>query len=583
MAVKKQIYTGDFETTTDPQDVRVWASCLVKLEDFSTAFISNNIEDMFDYLKNKNSDVYFHNLKFDGEFILSYLLSNGYKHDNSHNSHTFETLITDSGIFYSITVYFARSGKKLKKVTFYDSYKKLPFKVATIAKTFELEDSKGIIDYNTYRPIGHELTPEEKEYIILDCRIVAQALKIQMDKGLKKMTNASDALNCYKQLIKKQNFERWFPVLPVELDEDIRRAYKGGFTYLNPRFANKRITRGITLDVNSLYPSVMYECLLPYGYPMYFDGEYVQDDKYPLYISRLECEFKLKKDHIPTIQLKNNRAFVETEYLTSSNGEIVQLTLTSVDLKLFLQHYDVYNLTYINGYKFKGAAGMFKDYIDYWGHIKETTTGAMRQLAKLMLNSLYGKFATNPKSRKKIPVMDNDGVVRYILDNPELRDPVYTVMGCFITAYARYKTISSAQNVFDRFIYADTDSLHLVGDDIPEGLDIHPTKLGAWKHEGTFCDSLFVRAKTYLETMLETKKDTLQNYCELLNKSTDIYRESDGIHYKSTKVTCAGMPDNVKELVTYDNFHSGATFDGKLMPRRYKGGIVLQPTTFTIT
>ena len=49
-----------------------------------------------------------------------------------------------------------------------------------------------------------------------------------------------------------------------------------------------------------------------------------------------------------------------------------------------------------------------------------------------------------------------------------------------------------------------------------------------------------------------------------------------------TKVTCAGMPDNVKEQVTYDNFCPGATFSGKLMPRRYPGGIILEDTTFTI-
>lgn len=582
MGVKRKIYTGDFETTTDPNDVRVWASCLVEVDTLKTAFIGNDIESFFEFLKNKNTIVYFHNLKFDGEFILSYLLKNGYKHTHTKGSKTFDTLITDDGVFYSITVIFEKKNKKYNKVVFYDSLKKLPFKVAVISKAFELIDEKLSIDYKAFRPIGHELTEEERQYIINDCRIVAEALQIQFSKGLTKMTNASDALNGYKEIITKSMFEKWFPVLPVELDADIRLAYKGGFTYLSPRFKNKRVKGGITLDINSLYPSRMYDCLLPYGYPMYFEGEYETDDRYPLYIVRLRCEFEVKKNHIPTIQLKNNRAFIETEYLTSSNGEIVEMTLTNVDLELFLDHYDVYNLEYVSGWKFKGVIGMFKPYIDYWMHIKETTTGAMRQLAKLMLNSLYGKFATNPKARKKIPIMDADGVVRYELGDPELRDPVYTAMGCFITAYAREKTIRSAQSVYDRFIYADTDSLHLVGVDVPEGLEIHPTKLGAWKHEGTFVDSVYIRAKTYLETMQEVKKDTLRNYCVLLNKSFEITREDDGIHYLDTKVTCAGMPDNVKEHVTYDNFTSGSTFDGKLMPRRYKGGIVLQETTFTI-
>lgn len=584
MAIKSQKIVADFETTTDPTDVRVWAVCAVDIDTFETVHIGNNIHDFFQWLSNKHTVCYFHNLKFDGEFILHYLLSHGYEHNDTHSPKTFETLITDDGIFYSITVYFAKENKKYRKVTFYDSLKKLPFKVSVISKAFELPDEKLIIDYEAPRPVGHELTEEEKQYIVNDCRIVAQALHIQFEQGLKKMTNASDAMNGYKEISGKKYFEKWFPVFPVELDADIRRAYKGGFVYLNPNHRGREGLQGITLDVNSLYPSVMYHSLLPYGYPMFFEGEPEPDENFPLFIVRLACEFEIKKDHIPTIQLKNNRAFLETEYLTSSNGEIVEMTLTNVDLKLFLEHYNVYNLEYDCGWRFKGMKGMFCDYIDHWMHIKETTTGALRQLAKLQLNSLYGKFATNPKARKKIPLLDADGVVRYILDEPELRDPVYTAMGAFITAYAREKTIRSAQTVYDRFIYADTDSLHLIGWDVPEGIDVHPTRLGAWKNEGRFTNSKYLRAKTYMETMHEVKKDSLRAYATLMqaNSTAWIYREPDGIHVGVTKVTCAGMPDNVKEAVTYENFTSGSTFDGKLMPRRYKGGIVLEKSTFTI-
>lgn len=553
MAIKSQKIVADFETTTTPGDVRVWAVCAVDIDSIETVHIGNSIHDFMEWLSGRNTVCYFHNLKFDGEFILHYLLTHGYTYSDTHKPKTFETLITDDGIFYSITVYFSKENKKYKKVTFYDSLKKLPFKVSVISKAFELEDEKLSIDYDAPRPPGHVLTEEEKQYIVNDCRIVAQALKIQFAQGLKKMTNASDAMNGYKAIISRERFEKWFPVLPLELDGDIRRAYKGGFVYLNPEHRGREGLQGITLDVNSLYPSVMYYSLLPYSYPMYFEGAPDPDEKYQLFIARLACEFEIKPGHIPTIQLKNNRAFIETEYLTDSNGEIVEMTLTNVDLKLFLEHYNVYNLVYICGWKFKGVTGMFKDYIDHWMHIKETTTGALRQLAKLMLNSLYGKFATNPKARKKIPVLDSDGVVRYVLDDPELREPVYTAMGAFITAYAREKTIRSAQAVYDRFIYADTDSLHLIGYDVPEGLEVHPTQLGAWKNEGCFTNSKFIRAKTYMETV-------------------------DGV----TKVTCAGMPDNVKEAVTYENFNSGSTFTGKLMPRRYPGGIVLEKTTFTI-
>ena len=577
MAIKSVTVAADFETTTDINDCRVWAACAVDVDTLETLHLSNSIDSFFEWLQDKNTKCYFHNEKFDGEFIVSYLLSHGYKYSKSREPKTFDMVLSDTGQWYSVTVIFDKKNKKYKKVTFYDSLKKLPFKVSEIAKAFNLEDQKGEIDYKKYRPPGHILTDEEERYIVKDCRIVAAALKIQFSKGLKRMTNASDALHGYKEIIDKKNFERWFPVLPVELDADIRRAYKGGFVYLNPKYKNVRGLQGITFDVNSLYPSVMYDRVLPFGYPMFFEGKPEIDDKYNLFIVRVKARFKVKDGYIPTIQVKNSHRFVQTEYVTDSRvydsrgrlliDEPVELVLTSVDLQLFLDHYDIEDITYLDGYKFKGVTGLFKDYIDYWMHIKETETGALRQLAKLMLNSLYGRFALNPNAVTKFPVMDERGIVHYYVNTPEnreeygmgelnddeLRDPVYTAMGAFITAYARDKTIRSAQAVYNRFIYADTDSLSLIGYDVPDILDVHPTRLGAWKDEGCFTDSKFIRAKTYMKTI----------------KGVD-------------KVTCAGMPDKVKEQVTYDNFRPGSTFNGKLVPRRCVGGVVLVDTTFTI-
>lgn len=48
------------------------------------------------------------------------------------------------------------------------------------------------------------------------------------------------------------------------------------------------------------------------------------------------CQFELKENYIPTIQLKNNLSFMPTAYLSSSEDEEVTMCLTSVDLELFL-------------------------------------------------------------------------------------------------------------------------------------------------------------------------------------------------------------------------------------------------------
>lgn len=553
-----QQLVGDFETTTNPLDVRVWASCLVDIDSLKVIDIWNNIEETFEWFSKRNTKVFYHNLKFDGEFILSYLLRSNFVHDNSHEANTFETLITDDGQFYSITVYFKKLKGRYLKVIIHDSYKKLPMKAKIVAESFKLKESKGVIDYRKDRPRGYEPTQDEREYITDDCMIIAQALHMQFEKGLDKMTIGSDALNGYKKVISKDRFLEWFPVLPFEMDKDIRRAYKGGWTYLYKKNVKGVIPEGITLDVNSLYPWAMYYCNLPYGYPRYFEDEYEPNEKYSLYIQHFWCEFKLKKDKLPMIQLKGNSRFVQTEYLSSSKGEIVELWLTSVDMKLFKENYDILCVEYVNGWMFKSCNGVFCKYIDYWMNVKSTTSGGEKQIAKLMLNSLYGKFATNPKSVKKIPVLVDD-IVMYDLEEPEFRDPVYTAMGCFITAWARDKEIRTAQSEIGRFLYGDTDSLHLSGYELPKNIDIHESRLGAFKLEESWTDGKFLRAKTYMET----------------------YDNGDGSGVRP-HITCAGMPDNVKNLVNYDNFDFGESFEGKLTPKRYPGGIILVDRDFTI-
>lgn len=552
------LFTADFETTTDPTDCRVWAYGICEIGKPDNFIYGNDIKDFIEWArKEKTATAYFHNLKFDGEFILCWLFENGFKHvlDRKElDANTFTTLISDKGQFYSMEICFKRSGRNKESLTIYDSLKILPFSVDAVAKGFNLPISKLEIDYNETREKGHILTKEEVDYIRNDVEIMARALNVLFEQGLNKMTQGSNALHDYKSIVGKKNFSKWFPT--PEYDADIRQSYKGGFTYLNPKFKEIDVESGIVLDVNSLYSSVMYYQPLPYGEGMFFKGKYKKDKIYNLYVQMLTCQFELKENYIPTIQLKNNLAFIPTQYLTSSDGEDVTLCLTSVDLDLFLEHYNVYNVTYHSGWKFKSTVGLFKDYIDKWNTVKMESTlngnKAMRTLAKLMLNALYGKFALNPNVQSKNPWYDN-GVVKYRLGEKETREPIYIPVGTFITAWARYKTISSAQKVYDRFIYADTDSLHLVGTEIPDMLEIDPVKLGAWKHESTFERARFLRQKSYIE-------------------------EIDGV----LNITCAGMPERCYQYVTWDNFHTGMNYAGKLGMTHVNGGIVLKDIPFSI-
>lgn len=593
-------YTADFETTTDENDCRVWAYALCNIDDPTEFIYGNNIDDFFDFCSEHktNLKIWFHNLKFDSAFLLDYLFTHSFeyiKDRKDKRDFTFTTLITDMGQFYSIEVYFSVKGKKVNKVTFMDSLKIFPnFSVEKVAKGFNLPISKLELDYNAKRPIGHELTVHEIEYIRNDVEIMARALNVMFNQGLNKMTIASDAFSYFKNNF--IGFRKKFPKLPEDVDSAIRKSYRGGFTYVNDVWREKPTGKGIVLDVNSLYPYCMTKTL-PYSFPVLYEGEYEYDPDYPLYIQNFSCVFDIKEGKIPTIQLKNNLSFIPNEYVKSSNNKIVNMTLTKPDYELFLEHYNVRHITCHGGWKFKASDGYFSDYINHWieQKIKASKEGnqPLRQISKLMLNSLYGRFAISGKCRQKSPMLDEDGVLRFILEPEETRDTVYVPVAAFITAYGRERTIRTSQAIRDftikkygedRYYYSDTDSCHanLSDEDLEELKDIiqiDDYQLGFWAREGDGFDrGMFIRQKCYAE-------------------------EKEG----KLTVTVAGLPKYLAPLITFDNFKKGFTTKGltieemieiasnnnatieeikklhhKFRYKYVKGGVILADTDFTI-
>jgi hypothetical protein len=591
-------YVADFETTTREDNCHVWAYAVCEVGNKENLVIGKTLDEFMTWCmaQKDNPKVFFHNLKFDSQFIIRWLFLHGFEHvekPEDKATGTFTTLISDKGMYYSLEVVFHRKGKKIHKITFLDSLKLIPLSVDAIAKSFHLDIQKGKINYKAHDdlPEGSDLTAEEEEYIRHDVQIVAHAVDFFHKQGLDKMTIGSCALSEYKKIIHKRNFERYFP--PPKFHDDVKQSYKGGFTYLNPKFANKIIKNGIVLDVNSLYPSVMYDSYLPFGTPIFFVGKYEEDDFYPLYTQMIKCQFELKKGKIPTIQIKHSMFFRGNEYLTSSDGLEETLCLNSVDLKLFFEHYDVYNLQYISGWKFRGTKGLFVDYIDKWSNAKiqakKDGNHGLYLISKLFLNSLYGKFGTDNKVKSKIPYME-DGIVKYKYGEVEEKDGIYVAMASFITSYARLKTISAAQKITDdynsgkskiQFVYADTDSLHCVSDnfELPAGLDIDPTKLGAWDHESNFNRAKFLRQKCYIENHIISEEDYNKG---IKGEESFLYTKDSEGFYK-LKITVAGMPAGCYPEVTFNNFKIGASYSGKKQPKIVEGGVILRDIDFTIS
>ena len=503
--MEKDIYIADFETKTiAPTKVWVWG--ISKQNDPSFFQYGDDIESFMIYLSTLSQDVsklYFHNLKFDGIFIIDYLLKHNWHWKLSKKEcveNDFTTVISGDGKFYLIDLYFRKHGKVKKHVAIQDSLKLLNMSVEGIAKSFKLEQQKGDIDYDAHNIDNTPITEEEISYLQNDVQIVANGLAHFFDFAPEKMTIGSCALTDYIDHISKKNFKCYFPELNDNQDALIRRSYKGGFTAVNEARAGELIENGQVYDVNSLYPSVMYDCPLPYGEPIRFEGEYYPNNKYTLYVQEIQCSFKLKKNKIPIIQIKKSMSYCGTQYLKKSDG-IVNLVLTNVDLELIKEHYDLIIYEYCGGYMFKASTQLFKTWINKWFAIKEQATidhnAGLRTTAKLFLNSLYGKFGTNPNIESKFPIIENNAVKLkyieypiyndnnkllssevdkngnyipikekvdiYIPDsgyvNPKLahtrqnkKKAVYIPIATFVTAWARNKTIRTAQRIHDGYI-----------------------------------------------------------------------------------------------------------------------------------
>ena len=428
-------------------------------------------------------------------------------------------------------------------------------------------------------------------------------------------------------------FTSVFPQLHPNVDCYLRQSYFGGITWKNTKLLkeleeNNVPLKGLVYDVNSLYPYVMRTKLLPYGKPLYFDGGYktlpsfIKED-YPLYIQKIRVKvFKIKKGKMPNIQIRESLQFKSTEYQEDNSYlckrtnkvryEECVFTFTNVQLERFLDTYDTpMGVDYIDGYCFKGSYGLFDDYIDTFMELKKVGTGARKSTAKLMLNSLYGKFGTNPcKEERFINIEngvfsttnknENDTVVEY------LSNSVYLPMASFITAYAREVLLTSANNVFDRFLYCDTDSIHILGFEVPN-IEVHDKNLGAWKLEGKFINAKYIGAKRYAEHLFykaekEYKNNALNNAKHFKLKwdikccgvSSDIVKKLDDIEVfdiceYSTKEVDKMLPTFYKkkdDIYYYKDKECSQKVRGLLRSKKkmnVKGGVLIKEQPYQIT
>ena len=619
-------YMADFETTVydGQEETEVWAAAICKLDcsDPEEVELFGNLSAFMGYLQHlcveDDCIVYFHNLKFDGSFILDWLerekgyhskFEYGIIDDRLYIEKEYTYLISDMGQWYNIVICWHGH-----RCYIMDSFKLLPMSVKSIGRDFNTKHRKTEIEYTGYRYADCPISEAEQQYIKNDVLLVAEAMQQLRQQGHTKSTIGSCCLEEYQKIIRKEHCVKWTTFFPnlqtIELTESydaenadayIRKAYRGGWCYLNPAKADRKIHNGHTYDVNSLYPSMMHSAsgnLYPVGLPTFFQGDIPKEATEPLrfYFVRIECIFRIKPGMLPFVQMKHNSFYFGNEMLTTSdlyyNGRyhrtyidedgkkrVVKciITFAQPEFELFLKHYNS-EYKVLDGCYFSAMRGIFDLYIDKYARIKQNSKHGKRLLAKLFLNNLYGRLGTNPDSSYKVARLDEDGNLKFRTVLEKEKKPVYIPCAAAITAYARRFTIEAAQKNYADFIYADTDSIHCtLPPDKVKGMKLDSKAFQCWDHESEWEYGIFHRQKTYIE------------------KAGERYN-----------IKCAGLPDRCKDLFIASvegkgfpcrneaekeflktkhritDFKEGLEIPGKLTAKRIRGGIILKDDYYTI-
>lgn len=566
------IYFADFETTTNNEErtsVYLWT---IISEDEKVKEYGIDLKTFFEFLNslNKIEAVYFHNLSWDGCFIEDWLIENNFKFDDEKTrfrNNTFRWINDDDYDLYSLDVKF----KNKKVIRFKDSYKIFPTSIAKMAKVVGLE--KGIIDYEKYSNVQakEDLPQEVVDYAILDALILVRywnASKKNLE--VKRLTISSIVYNEFKAFYGKTKFISHFGgyidkktinnVISKEEFLEFYKGYKGGLVLVKNGIKDVELkVDGYSYDVNSMYPWVMKTKLMPYGKPssikyenvenvailkVYINKAYILDEEIPCFVF---SQSKLTDEHQKHKKLIIDEVIVVTEF----------------EFELIKKYYFI-DFQILNKWYFK-ASYIFKNFIS---ELEEQKTNAKneadRQVAKIKLNSLYGKFGQKFLRSQRILIKKEDLLpdqgVKFEIGNyyevskiEEVDLISYVPVALFITSYARVHLLENIIKNKERFLYADTDSIYLDG--MQEGLQIDETSFGAFKLENRFSRFKYIKAKCYIFETLDGKI--------------------------TTKI--AGLSKDKHKDINFSNFYKGSVFEkSKTQRKRIKGGFILTKGDYTL-
>jgi len=349
-----------------------------------------------------------------------------------------------------------------KRVTFKDSVLVLKSSLKGLCDTFKVETPKSDIDIDRIEEIFNNDRKTFDFYLDNDVVSLFQVCKKFQEKlDIKSfpITIASLAMKIYKD---KFSPSVKFYDTSKESDDKylIDDAYAGGRVEVFKKGEHENVQ---TFDVNSLYPFVMRNNFFPV-YPRIRGKKYVEGD-----CGIYECSFKQNNTNIPPcLWIKGENGL---EFVYEGKG-----CFTSVEIETAIR-YKV-DITPGYGFYFPKKEKIFKSYVDHFYKLRlKNKKNALNLICKLLLNSLYGKFAENEygnilaqlseKQKKELAEKEigfteySEKLGLYQVETKRNIRHAFKTHSIFTTAYGRCYMFDFLVEYSDYLLYMDTDSIHM--------------------------------------------------------------------------------------------------------------------------
>lgn len=537
------------------------------------------------YIKNTNTFfVWFHNIQYDFRIILHELFYNNFK--NILDSQTIEYIgeipkIEDNTFcivgenlskYVGINIYY-----KGFKILLRDTMRILNSAQDKILQDFGF-DNKVEVDWDSITIDNLEKNLKLiEERNIYDVISLAKAIELFKDtfftnfngKGSTAASMSLDALKHYFCTVRKQPlsekeeiFREYYPKLEGTIKQLSNGCYSGGICTVNKEYAGKILKHLQMVDINSSYPYAM-TFPLPYGEPEYIT-EFVNEGyaEYIIYVDFTMIGIPFQRCHTENKArlllgrelIDPNKTYTRSQFPLKFAGF---LCINNIDLETLKQHAKIKKLKFCKGYQYKTNT-LIAEFVKPIYEARKKSKGVHKLAIKLLLNSLYGKFAQDLGGIIFLYTDINNYTKLTAIDTDTLFKPLASA----VTAYARKNWIDTVYLLGNDFIYGDTDSVYFKN--IKNSLRIlkqsgrlHENDLGKWALDEEYGKEIkkgkFISKKNYL--------------IELENK---------------LKLTCVGLSHKYHDQITFENFYiGGEPFQVKKMVNIY-GGKAMRETMFKI-